>query len=224
MGLASGTGNAAGSYGIKTGIGRLKTVAGYQHAGRLGLYNEGTLTGIIGDGRLWVGPGTSSTGNPGRESGIGKQIGAAITGQAPAVGVPAGMFGAIASQTGNIVSFNTGMSVSTDGTTVSGINKDGIYYNTPVAHTATTAAIPVTSQTNALTTTGAAQALTLADGIAGQVKTITHVVDGGDAVLTPTTKTGYTTITFTNVGDTVTLKFYTTYGWMIESIRGATAS
>jgi hypothetical protein len=56
-----------------------------------------------------------------------------------------------------------------------------------------------THQTNA-TSTGAAQALTLADGtIVGQLKIVTHVVDGGSLVLTPANLSDGATITFTNV-------------------------
>lgn len=86
-------------------------------------------------------------------------------------------------------------------------------------------AVNVTSRTTKLTTTGSAQALTLADGATdGQIKIITHVVDGGSAVLTPTTKTGYTTITFTNVGECAVLVWTTTTGWMIVSLNGAVAA
>ena len=85
-------------------------------------------------------------------------------------------------------------------------------------------AVNLTTGSTAFTSTGASQALTLADGTNGQIKTIVHVVDGGSGVLTPTTKSGYTTITFTNVGDSVTLQFFTTAGWCIVGIRGATAA
>ena len=84
-------------------------------------------------------------------------------------------------------------------------------------------AVNVTTGMTALTTTGAAQALTLANGTAGQVKMIVHAVDGGSAVLTPTTKIGFSTITFTNVGDAVTL-VYTSVGWAIVGISGAVAA
>jgi hypothetical protein len=82
-------------------------------------------------------------------------------------------------------------------------------------------AVPITSGTVRLTTT-AADALTLANGANGQLLTIVMVVDGGDGTLTPTTKTGYTTITFGDVGDSVTLQYFTTLGWMIVSNYGAT--
>lgn len=81
-------------------------------------------------------------------------------------------------------------------------------------------AINITQLTTAFTSTGAAQALTLANGTAGQIKTIVHVVDGGSGVLTPTTAIGYTTITFVNVGDTVALQ-YTAQGWAVIGSKGA---
>jgi hypothetical protein len=82
-------------------------------------------------------------------------------------------------------------------------------------------AVNLTDMMTSLTTTGASQALTLADGIAGQIKIITHTVDGGSAVLTPTTKIGFSTITFTNVGDTASM-IYTSAGWAITGSRGVT--
>jgi hypothetical protein len=84
-------------------------------------------------------------------------------------------------------------------------------------------AVNITSAFTALTTTGAAQALTLANGSAGELKIITHVVDGGSAVLTPTTKIGFTTITFTGVGESATL-IYTAAGWAIVALNGAVAA
>ena len=84
-------------------------------------------------------------------------------------------------------------------------------------------AVDITNAFTALTTTGAAQALTLADGTVGELKIIAHVVDGGSAVLTPTTKIGFSTITFTNVGESATL-IYTAAGWAIVSLRGAVAA
>ncbi len=84
-------------------------------------------------------------------------------------------------------------------------------------------AVNITDMLTSLTTTGAAQALTLANGVVGQIKIIAHVVDGGSAVLTPTTKSGYTTITFTSVGESAML-IYTVSGWIIVSLRGAVAA
>lgn len=82
-------------------------------------------------------------------------------------------------------------------------------------------AVDVTNAFTSLTTTGASQALTLANGSVGEVKVIVHAVDGGSAVLTPTTKIGFSTITFTAVGDSAML-IYTSAGWAIVGSKGVT--
>jgi hypothetical protein len=82
-------------------------------------------------------------------------------------------------------------------------------------------AVDLTNAFTSLTTSGVSQALTLADGTAGEVKVIVHTVDGGSAVLTPTTKIGFSTVTFTAVGDSVML-IYTAAGWAIIGSRGVT--
>ncbi len=84
-------------------------------------------------------------------------------------------------------------------------------------------AVDITNAFTQLTTTGVAQALTLANGAVGEIKIISHAVDGGSAVLTPTTAIGFTTITFTNVGDTCML-VYTSAGWDIVALNGAVAA
>lgn len=84
-------------------------------------------------------------------------------------------------------------------------------------------AVNVTTLTTALTTTGTGDALTLADGTNGQIKTIVYVAEGagGDtAVLTPTNRLGFATITFNNIGDTATLQFVGTK-WAIIALYGA---
>tara|TARA_R110000868_G_scaffold263443_1_gene522071 strand:+ start:85 stop:942 length:858 start_codon:yes stop_codon:yes gene_type:complete len=83
-------------------------------------------------------------------------------------------------------------------------------------------AIPITTSLVKYTSTGALQALTLANGVDGQRLTIVHDVDGGSGVLTPTTKTGFSTVTFTSAGDTVTLVYVTTRGWMVTGSYLAT--
>ena len=82
-------------------------------------------------------------------------------------------------------------------------------------------AVNLTTLTTNVTSTGS-NALTLADGTHGQIKIVKMVSDGGDATLTPTTKTGFSTITFNDVGDSVILQFSTTLGWMICSNYGCT--
>lgn len=110
-----------------------------------------------------------------------------------------------------------GIAINIDGTTAT---IDRGFAGTPQALSGA-GAINLTTLTTALTTSGGAQALTLANGANGQIKTIVHDVDGGSAVLTPTTKTGFSTITFTNAGDTVTLQYLTTRGWFVISSYGA---
>lgn len=99
----------------------------------------------------------------------------------------------------------------------------GAFINTPSVRSGA-GAVAVTSSVCRLTSTGAGDALTLDDGVAGQRLTIIHEVDGGSAVLTPTTKTGFATITFTAAGDSATLVFLATRGWMVESLNGAVAA
>lgn len=85
-------------------------------------------------------------------------------------------------------------------------------------------AVNITQPVTAFTSTGTGDALTLADGVEGQLKTIVYVAEtaGADTgVLTPTNLGAGTTITFTNVGDACTLQFIGTDWWAI-SLRGAT--
>lgn len=85
-------------------------------------------------------------------------------------------------------------------------------------------AVDVTNAFTSLTTTAPTQALTLANGTVGEIKIITHTVDGGSAVLTPATRLGgYATIVFTNAGDTAML-IYTSAGWDIVALNGATTT
>ena len=83
-------------------------------------------------------------------------------------------------------------------------------------------AVDLTNLVTELTTTGA-NALTLADGTtSGQVKIINMIVDGGDGTLTPTTFANGTTITFDAVGESATLVWNSTVGWVATSTVGAT--
>ena len=126
---------------------------------------------------------------------------------------------------GPVRSQNGFQSITVDGTT-GAVTVDSAFGNAVVLNTQSLSgagAVNVTSAFTALTTTGSAQALTLANGSAGEVKIITHVVDGGSAVLTPTTKIGFSTITFTNVGESAML-VYTAAGWAIVALNGAVAA
>ena len=82
-------------------------------------------------------------------------------------------------------------------------------------------AINLTDTVTEVTSTGT-DALTLADGVAGQVKIITMVVDGGNATLTPTTFHDGGSILFDAVGESVLLVYHGTIGWKAVSVSGAT--
>lgn len=84
-------------------------------------------------------------------------------------------------------------------------------------------AVNITTLTTAFTSSATGDALTLADGAQGQIKTIIYVAEaaGGDTgVLTPTNLGSATTITFNDIGDSVTLQFAGTDWWVI-GLRGA---
>ena len=82
-------------------------------------------------------------------------------------------------------------------------------------------AVDVTSQITLVTSTGSSQAITLADGTVGQVKTIIKVVDGGSSILTPSNFNGGTNITFDAVGDAATLIFFNS-NWNIIGSNSVT--
>jgi hypothetical protein len=84
-------------------------------------------------------------------------------------------------------------------------------------------AINVTQPVTKFTSTATGNALTLVDGVEGQLKTIVYVAEtaGGDTgVLTPTNLGAGTTITFNAIGDACVLQFLGTDWWAI-SLRGA---
>jgi hypothetical protein len=84
-------------------------------------------------------------------------------------------------------------------------------------------AVDVTTSATKFSSTGTGNALTLADGIEGQIKAIVYVSEAAGAdtgVLTPTNLGAGTTITFNTVGDACILQFFGTEWWAI-SLRGA---
>jgi hypothetical protein len=84
-------------------------------------------------------------------------------------------------------------------------------------------AVNLTTYTTAFTSTATGNALTLADGAAGQIKNIVYVAEaaGGDTgILTPTNLGNGTTITFNAVGDSCQLQFIGT-DWWVVSLNGA---
>ena len=81
-------------------------------------------------------------------------------------------------------------------------------------------AIDVVSTITEVVSTGASQALTLADGVEGQLKIIIHKTDGGSSVITPTNFND-STITLTNVGDSA-ICLFTNSKWYVIAKEGAT--
>lgn len=86
-----------------------------------------------------------------------------------------------------------------------------------------TLAVPITHRLVTITT-GGVEALTLANGVPGQKLTIVFGTDGGDGTLTPTTKTGFSTVVFQDIGDQVTLEYQDdTVGWVLVGYAGLAA-
>ena len=79
-------------------------------------------------------------------------------------------------------------------------------------------AITLLTETTYLTTTGS-NALTLADGVEGQIKRVVHAVDGGAGTITPTNLSGSApnsaSVALTTAGDTVTFQFLKGNWWII---------
>lgn len=86
-------------------------------------------------------------------------------------------------------------------------------------------AIPLTHPIVQKTTGNDAEALTLANGSAGQMLIINLVTDGGgDGTLTPVTATGWATIVFADAGDQAILGYVDdTVGWIILGLTGKSA-
>jgi hypothetical protein len=86
-------------------------------------------------------------------------------------------------------------------------------------------AVNITSYQTQFTSTGTGDALTLADAaIAGHLKKITYVAEGGGAdtgVLTPTNLAGGTTLTFNAVGDYAVL-MWNGADWLVIDTVGTT--
>ena len=96
------------------------------------------------------------------------------------------------------------------------------FSDTPQAMTAAGAV----SVTTTLTTVaaGGAIALTMPDGIQGQVKVIVCITATGTATLTPATMANGTTLAFAAAGDTATLIWIGTLGWAVIGAYGPGAT
>ena len=117
----------------------------------------------------------------------------------------------------------------TKNTSTGAITTDAIYNATirgGVQTLSGAGAANLTDLITELTTAAGAAAVTLADGsTSGQIKIINHIVDGGGtATVTPTTFANGTTIAFDAVGESVTLVWNSTVGWVATSVNGATVA
>ncbi len=94
-----------------------------------------------------------------------------------------------------------------------------------VAVAAATLVIPVTAAYVGKATGAVAEALTLENGTAGQVLSISLEVDGGaDGTLTPATSSGFATIVFADAGDSASLLYVDdTVGWVLLGTAGVAA-
>lgn len=84
-------------------------------------------------------------------------------------------------------------------------------------------AVDVVTLTTEFESTGTGNALTLVDGQTGQIKTVIYTAEAAGAdtgILTPDTPLGYSTITFNDVGDSVTLQ-YSSLGWAVIGVYNA---
>jgi len=87
-------------------------------------------------------------------------------------------------------------------------------------------AVAITGGLHEVTTTGTGDALTLANGTAGQRLCVVYVAEaaGGDtAVITPTTLAGGSTITLNALGDSCDLVYSSTGGWYVLGLGGTAA-
>lgn len=83
-------------------------------------------------------------------------------------------------------------------------------------------AIPVTHRVVAKTTGGDGEACTLANGTSGQRLTVHLATDGGgNATITPATKSGFANVVLADTGDHVTFEYVDdTVGWVIIGTAG----
>ena len=84
------------------------------------------------------------------------------------------------------------------------------------AYTSASSALTVTGGLVLVTTPSTATTPALANGVAGQTVTFVHDVAGGGAsIVTPDTLSGGASISLTDVGDSFSMVFTATRGWVV---------
>ena len=96
------------------------------------------------------------------------------------------------------------------------------FSDTPQALTAA-GAVSITTTLTTIASSGVI-ALTIPDGIQGQIKVIVMITDGGTATLTPATMNDGTTLAFADVGDSAILMWIGASGWQVISMAGTGAT
>ena len=92
------------------------------------------------------------------------------------------------------------------------------------AYTSASSAVTATGGLILVTTPSTATTPALADGVAGQMVTFVHDVAGGGAsIITPGTLSGAASVSLTDVGDSVSMVFTTTRGWVITGMASGVA-
>ena len=96
------------------------------------------------------------------------------------------------------------------------------FSDTPQA-LAAAGAVSITTTLTTIASSGVI-ALTIPDGIQGQIKVIVFITDGGTATLTPATMNDGTTLAFADVGDSAILMWIGASGWQVISMAGTGAT
>ncbi len=119
------------------------------------------------------------------------------------------------------VNANVPITIGTTGSTVS--ISGGVINGTQTITSATSLAISLSTLITFFDGSLGAITATLANGTVGQTKILIMTNNTNQASVTPTTKLGFTTITFNGNGDSATL-IYTSSGWVIVNERNTTIS
>jgi len=92
------------------------------------------------------------------------------------------------------------------------------------AYTSATSAVTFTGGLVLVSTPGTATTPAPVDGVAGQMVTLVMDVDGGGvSIITPATLSGGASVTFTDVGDSVSMVYTATRGWVITGMASGVA-